>query len=95
MLAADRPESAIKISNEYEGKIDLLFTDVVMPDQNGHDLAKELEKTRPDMKQLFMSGYTANVVFQQSIVKEEVNFLPKPFSRETLASKIREILDKP
>jgi len=93
VLAADRPESAIIVSNEYDGKIDLLFTDVVMPEQNGHDLAKELEKTRPDMKQLFMSGYTANVILQQDIIEEDVNFLSKPFSRENLASKIREVLD--
>ena len=95
IILADKPESAMKISNEYEEEIDMLFTDVVLPGQNGTDLAKELEKTRPNMKQLFMSGYTANVVFQQDIITEEMNFLPKPFSRETLATKIRQILDKP
>jgi len=93
IILADKPESAMKISNEYEEEIDMLFTDVVLPGQNGTDLAKELEKTRPNMKQLFMSGYTANVVFQQDIITEEMNFLPKPFSRETLATKIRKILD--
>ncbi len=93
VLAAEKPASAIEISNEYEKKIDLLLTDVVMPEQNGINMAEELMKNRPNMKQLFMSGYTENVIFQKDIVKEEFNFLPKPFSTETLAVKIREILD--
>jgi PAS domain S-box-containing protein len=92
LMAAD-PEEAIKLASEHSGKIDLLLSDVIMPIMNGLDLAKELKKTRPEMKKLFMSGYTANVVAMKDIVDEKINFLSKPFSREILSHKIREILD--
>jgi len=93
LVAAD-PTEAIQKSNEYKGKIDILLSDVVLPIMNGLDLATELEKTRPEMKQLFMSGYTANVIDQKDLYDKEINFLSKPFSRETLAKKIRQLLDK-
>ncbi len=93
VLTAETTDHAIEIAEEYEGKIDLLLSDVVMPEMSGFQLGEKLKATRPDMQQLFMSGYTENVIDQQGMLKEGINFLPKPFSRETLGKKIRQILD--
>jgi YesN/AraC family two-component response regulator len=68
------------------------MTDVVMPEMSGRDLCVQLEAHRPDLKCLFMSGYTANVIAHQGVLSEGVHFLQKPFSRGALATKIREVL---
>jgi YesN/AraC family two-component response regulator len=94
LLVAADPKEAIQKADEYKEKIHLLLSDIVMPIMNGLDLATELEKTRPEMKQLFMSGYTANVINHKDLNDKAINFLSKPFSRETLANKIRHILDE-
>ncbi|MDA3797656.1 MAG: PAS domain S-box protein [Kiritimatiellae bacterium] len=94
VLLAAEPTKAIKKASEYPGKIDLLLSDIIMPIMNGPEMAEKLKKTRPEMKQLFMSGYTANVVSQSEILDENINFLSKPFSSETLTTKIRAILDE-
>ena len=95
VLTAGSPGDAMLLAGGSTGGIDLLITDVVMPEMNGRDLANQLHALYRKLPVLFMSGYTANVVFQQDIVTEKINFMPKPFSRETLANKIREIFDNP
>ncbi len=95
VLAASTPGEAIQISNDFtSGKIELLMTDVVMPEMNGRDLAENLLRSYPDLKCLFMSGYTANVIAHHGILDEGLNFISKPFSKQELSTKLREILDE-
>ncbi len=93
VLTASRPTKAIQISQEHKD-IQLLITDVVMPEMNGKDLAETILKTHPTMKCLFMSGYTANVIAHRGILDGGVNFLNKPFSKHDLSAKLRGIFDK-
>ena len=93
VLGAGSPEEALTLARENSGRIDLLISDVIMPEVNGLDLAKSLQSVCPDMKQLFMSGYTANVVASHDILEEGIHFLPKPFNKDDLFTKVREALD--
>lgn len=95
VLSAGAPSEAIRVAEEYSGKIDLLITDVVMPEMNGRDLSAHLTARRPDMQCLFTSGYTANVIAHHGVLDEGVHFIQKPFSVMDLAHKIRELLDGP
>lgn len=93
VLAAGTPSEAIHLASEYAGQIHLLMTDVVMPEMSGRDLAENLVKSRPEMKHLFMSGYTANIIAKQGVLEEGVLFIQKPFSKKDLAAKVREALE--
>ena len=92
VLATGSPREAIQLAKEHTHEIDLLMTDVVMPEMSGRDLREQLEAHRPGLKCLFMSGYTANVIAHQGVLDEGVHFVQKPFTREALARKIREVL---
>lgn len=92
VLTAETPGRAMELAREHAGKIHLLMTDVVMPDMNGRDLAQKLQALYPDLKVLFMSGYTANVIAHHGVLDEGVSFIQKPFSRKELAKKVREAL---
>ncbi|WP_084681041.1 PAS domain S-box protein [Desulfospira joergensenii] len=94
VLAAATPDEAVLAGNNFDQKIHLLMTDVVMPKMNGRDLAKEVLQTRPDMKCLFMSGYTSNVIADQGILDKGLHFIQKPFSKQDLSYKVREVFDK-
>jgi PAS domain S-box-containing protein len=94
VITARTPGEAIRISLEQAGEIHLLVTDVVMPEMNGRDLAKNILSIYPNLNRLFMSGYTANVIAHHGILDEGVNFIQKPFSREQLGRKVREVLDR-
>ena len=87
-------KDAIKISDSHKGPIHLLLTDVVMPDMSGRDLADRLQVTIPDIKILYMSGYTANIIAHHGVLEKGVAFIQKPFTREGLAGKIRKVLDR-
>jgi two-component system cell cycle sensor histidine kinase/response regulator CckA len=91
--AAGTPGDAIRLAREHTGEIDLLVTDVVMPEMNGRDLAKNILSLYPQIKRLFMSGYTANVIAHHGVLDEGVYFIQKPFSIKDLAAKVREALD--
>jgi len=93
VLAASTPGEAIKLAREFDGEIQLLMTDVVMPEMNGRDLAKNLLSMYPHLKRLFMSGYTANVIAHHGVLDEGVHFIQKPFSLPAMAAKVREVLD--
>jgi YesN/AraC family two-component response regulator len=79
----------------HPGDIHLMLTDVVMPGMNGRDLVKNMVPLYPHLKYLFMSGYTADVIARQGVLDEGMQFLPKPFSRDVLARKVREVLEAP
>jgi len=93
VLAAGTPGEAIALAREHAGEIHLLMTDVVMPEMNGRDLARNLLSLYPDLKRLFMSGYTANVIAHHGVLDEGVNFIQKPYSGKDLGAKVREALE--
>jgi PAS domain S-box-containing protein len=92
VLPANSPGEAIQLAESHIGQINLLFTDVVMPEMNGRDLARHLLSLYPDLKTLFMSGYTANVIAHHGVLDKGVQFIEKPFAKKDLAAKIREVL---
>ncbi len=92
VLAANTPGEALRLAGERAGRIDLLMTDVVMPEMNGRDLSKRLLAAHPDLKLLFMSGYTADVIAHNGVLEDGLHFIQKPFSRQDLATKVREVL---
>ncbi|HYA88218.1 MAG TPA: PAS domain S-box protein, partial [Nitrospirota bacterium] len=94
VLTARTSGEAIHLAETHEGQIHLLMTDVVMPEMNGRDLAKLLISLYPDIRSLFMSGYTANVIAHQGVLEEGIHFLQKPFSINNLAAKVREALER-
>jgi two-component system, cell cycle sensor histidine kinase and response regulator CckA len=94
VVAVGRSSEAIRLTETYAGEIHLLMTDVVMPEMNGRELAERVVSIKPDIKCLFMSGYTANVITHRGVLDEGVNFIQKPFSMQTLAAKVREVLDQ-
>jgi CheY-like chemotaxis protein len=92
VLEAGDAEEALKLVERYGEAIDLLLTDVVMPGLNGRELADQLLVLQPNLRVLFMSGYTNNMVVHQGILEEGLAFLEKPFTPEALAVKIRQVL---
>ncbi len=93
VLEASTPGRAVDLAGEHKGEINLLITDVVMPEMNGRDLAGKLQALYPDLRVLFMSGYTANVIAHRGVLDEGVHFMQKPFSNRDLAMKVREALE--
>ena len=93
VLTAGTPSEAIHLFQTHEGGVHLLVTDVVMPEMNGRELAARLRETRPELKALFVSGYSASALAPRGVLDEGVHFLQKPFSLEDLAASVREALD--
>ena len=93
VLAVPTPVKAIQLAQEYQGPIDLLLTDVIMPEMNGRDLADTIAESRPTTKVLFMSGYTADMLTPRGVLEPNVQFLEKPFSVDGLTGKVRRVLD--
>jgi two-component system cell cycle sensor histidine kinase/response regulator CckA len=87
------PVEARRIADHHKGNIQLLITDVVMPKLSGRELAEQLIRRRPDLKVLYMSGYTDNAVLNSGILHQDVAFLQKPFTPSALAEKVREVLE--
>jgi len=94
VLEASGPGEALALCEKYEGEIHLLFTDVVMPLMNGNDLSQRIRAVRPSVRALFMSGYTSNAISHHGVLEPGVAFIQKPFNRQELARKVREVLDK-
>ena len=93
VLAAHSPGEAVRIAGEHANEIRLLITDVVMPEMNGRELATNLQSLYPQLKCLFMSGYTSEIITNRGVHDEGEYFIQKPFSLAGLASKVREVLD--
>ncbi len=93
VFTAKSPGDAILLCERGDRKLDLLISDVVMPEMNGKELKERLSVLKPEMKVIFMSGYTADVVAHRGILEEGINFLQKPFTPRSLARKVREVLN--
>ena len=92
VLAAATPGEAMRLAVKHGDSIDLLITDVVLPEMNGRELASRLAAMVPRLKCLFMSGYSADVIAHQGVLDAGVAFIQKPFSLRELAHKVREAL---
>ena len=95
VLVADDSAQALDLAAEYGRPIQLLVTDVIMPGMNGKNLAQALRAMQPELRTLFVSGYTASVLTHQGVLDEGVEFLAKPFNCDNLLHHVREVLDKP
>ena len=83
----------MKIAKEHANKIHLLINDVIMPEMDGRELVENLQSRYPDLKCMFMSGYTANAIAHHGVLDEGVFFIQKPFSKSELAVVVRKVLD--
>ncbi len=93
VLPAGTPGEAMRIAREHDSEIHLLVTDVIMPEMNGRDLAAGLLPLYPNLKRLFMSGYTADVIAHHGVLEPGIHFIQKPFSVRDLAARVRAALD--
>jgi len=82
----------MKVAESFDGKIDILITDVAMPGMSGHELAKRVAASRPGIKILFLSGYTEDAIIHEGVLDPGTAFLQKPFTLQALARKVREVL---
>jgi len=94
VLAANSPKGALMMAKEYKNKIDLILTDVIMPEMYGDELINSLQPLYPDLKHIFMSGYTAKSIARHGVLDEGVAFIQKPFSQIDLAKIVRKVLDE-
>ncbi|MFZ2630084.1 MAG: ATP-binding protein [Desulfosalsimonadaceae bacterium] len=94
VLTAGTPLEAVTLTRTHIDKIRLVLSDVVMPEMNGGELAKQLMSIKPDLKYIFMSGYTADVIAKRGVIDEGLNFIQKPFTINVLAAKVHEALGK-
>jgi signal transduction histidine kinase/CheY-like chemotaxis protein len=93
VLTATSPKQAINLAKQNIDMIDLLITDIIMPEMNGRQLADQIKTFSPTIKILFMSGYTSNIIAEQGMLQEGMDLLQKPFSMHDLAMRIRMVLD--
>jgi two-component system sensor histidine kinase EvgS len=92
VLTAATPGEAVALAKEHDRDIHLLITDVIMPEMNGRGLAEKLQAEYPNLKVLYMSGYTANVIAHHGVLDTDVHFIQKPFSNTDLAVTVRKAL---
>jgi CheY-like chemotaxis protein len=93
VLEASGGSEALAIFKQHEGRIDLAITDVIMPQMSGQELAQNLKALCPDIKVLYVSGYTDDAIVRHGLLDEEIAFIQKPFTPEALSRKVREVLD--
>jgi two-component system cell cycle sensor histidine kinase/response regulator CckA len=94
VIEASGAAQALEAARRHEGPIHLVLTDVVMPEMGGSELAPRVAELRPDVRVLFMSGYTDDAIVRQGLIAEGGHFLQKPFTPEVLARKVRDVLDR-
>jgi len=95
VLEARHGAEALRISAKHQGPIHLMVTDVVMPQMSGRELAQRLMPLRPDMRVLYMSGYTDDAIVRHGVLDSGLAFIAKPFTPDGLAAKVRDVLDSP
>lgn len=93
VLAAESGAECLRMLGDHSGPLDLLLTDVVMPEMNGKVLFEQVSARFPHVKVLYMSGYAEDVIAHRGVLDEDVNFIQKPFSLQSLAAKVREVLE--
>ena len=93
VLVADRGATALDIARRHKGEIDLLLTDVIMPDTNGRKLAETIQAARPGMRVLYMSGYPDGAIASHGMLEPGVAYLAKPFTTEAITRRVREVLE--
>jgi len=91
ILAANSPSEAIRISESQISPIDIILTDVIMPQMNGKELVEFLKVKHDTVKVLYMSGYTDEIITERGLLEENAKFISKPFNKETLAAKLGEL----
>jgi CheY-like chemotaxis protein len=94
VLTATDGKDALQIVETHRGPIDLVLTDVVMPNMSGPELVEHLQAQSPQMKVLYMSGYTEDAVIRHGLLRADVSFIQKPYSPQGLAQKVRQVLDE-
>jgi CheY-like chemotaxis protein len=92
VMAASCAQECISMLSGFQGKLELVLTDVVMPDMNGRELFENLKAQNRGVKVLFMSGYTDQIIDRHGILEDGFHFIQKPFSVEALADKVRSVL---
>lgn len=92
VLTAVTPAEALHLAKKHTGEIHLLITDVIMPEMTGRDLSEQLRSLCPDLKSLFISGYTSDVIADHGVLEEGVHFIQKPFTIRELSAKIRQVM---
>jgi len=93
VVLAESPTEALAVFEKETTPIDLMITDVVMPQMSGAELVAKINKIKPELKVLFMSGYTENVIVRQGVLKEDIHFIQKPFIMNDFARKVREAIE--
>jgi two-component system, cell cycle sensor histidine kinase and response regulator CckA len=94
VLSASTPADALHLAQKHAGSISLLISDVIMPEMNGKELARQILLLQPGLKCLFMSGYTAAIITNGGVLDEDMFFIQKPFLLKDLADKVRQTLKK-
>ncbi len=94
VLTCQNAKEAFETVYHYKGEIDLIFTDVIMPEINGSDLVKRIQETLPEIKVLYTSGYADNIIGKHGVLDDGTNFIAKPYTLQNLAKKIREVIEK-
>ena len=92
VLKAGGGLEAEAVSQTYDGQIDLLLSDVIMPRASGKETAEKVKESRPNIKVLYMSGYTDDVIAHHGVLDSDTNFIEKPFSADSLGAKVRAVL---
>jgi DNA-binding NtrC family response regulator len=94
ILLAENGEDALSVDITHDGTIDLVLTDVVMPKMSGKETVERLQENHPDMKAIFMSGYTENAIVDHGVLAPNLDFIEKPFTPDSLVKIVREVLDR-
>ena len=94
VITAEDGEDAVNKFSENRGMVQLLLFDVIMPRKNGKEAYTEIKKIKSDIKVIFISGYTADIIHKKGILEEGLNFILKPISKNNLLRKVREVLDQ-
>ena len=92
VVEAENGEAGVAAAAKHPGKIDMIITDVVMPGMGGREMVKNLAKSRPETKVLYLSGYTEDAIVNEGTIESGTAFLQKPFTLQNLSRKVREVL---